>query len=267
MFMDDADSLSELRLPKEKLLAEPESELDDEVIDCPQHILYTASFEELASNIIQYDTIIWFSISLLLVLAWGIGIIMLLYLPIKRYVLQRDISSRKLYVTPREIVYKVSRPSYVPCLGRTTFEKRIPLTMVIDIIIEQGWLQSVYGIHTFRIESVAHRKASHVDELQVQGVDNPELLRTVIVTEAAKIMQDVGGSWKLSALIGEDESMSQMGSLTERPVALRSPSKNWKMTRSPHHRATVSGDLLLHKLDEVSRSVKDKHRKEVFGDA
>lgn len=52
----------------------------------------------------------------------------------------------------------------------------------------------------------------------------------VIVTEAAKIMQDVGGSWKLSALIGEDESMSQMGSLTERPVALRSPSKNWKVS-------------------------------------
>lgn len=42
-----------------------------------------------------------------------------------------------------------------------------------------GWLQSIYGIHTFRVESVAHRKAAPVDELQVQGVSNPGLLRKV----------------------------------------------------------------------------------------
>lgn len=42
-----------------------------------------------------------------------------------------------------------------------------------------GCLQSVYGIHTFRVESIAYGKAAPVDELQVQGVSNHGLLRKV----------------------------------------------------------------------------------------
>ena len=110
MLMGHTDGLSERGSSKEQLLADPEVELDDdddEAADNSQRILYAASFDELAINYIKYDTIIWFSISLLLVLAWGVGVFMLLYLPFRRYVLQKDISSRKLYVTPTEIVYKV----------------------------------------------------------------------------------------------------------------------------------------------------------------
>ncbi|XP_042964015.1 uncharacterized protein LOC122298336 isoform X2 [Carya illinoinensis] len=183
---------------------------------------------------------------------------MLLYLPIKRYVLQKDISSRKLYVTPSEIVYKVSRPSFIPFWGTATIEKHVPLSMVIDIIIEQGCLQSVYGIHTFRVESIAHGKAAPVDELQVQGVSNPGLLRKVIITEASKIIQDVGRSWRA---VAEGESMGRMGSLTEGPAVLRSPLKNWKMISSPRHatierRSIATGEVLLNKLEEVNKSVK-----------
>ncbi|GAV90087.1 hypothetical protein CFOL_v3_33496 [Cephalotus follicularis] len=259
MLMGHTNSFLELKPSQDQLL---ESEIEDggEAADNTEEILYTASFEELASNNIGYDTVIWVSISLLLVLAWGVGIIMLLYLPYKRYVLQKDISSRKLYVTPSEIVYKVSRPSFIPFWGITTIEKHVPLYLVIDIIIEQGCLQSVYGIHTFRVESVAHGSAP-VDELQVQGVANPGLLRKVIVTEASRAIQDVGKNWKITALAGEGESMSRMTSLNEGPAVLRSPSKNWKMTGSPHHpsverRGLVPGELLLHKLDEVNKSVK-----------
>ena len=107
MLMGHTDGLSELRSSKDQLLAEPEELEDDFKLDSSDQILYTASFEELERNNLQYDTIIWVSISLLLVLAWGVGIIMLLYLPMRRYVLQKDILSRKLYVTPSEIVYKV----------------------------------------------------------------------------------------------------------------------------------------------------------------
>lgn len=110
MLMGHTDGLSERKSSKDHLLSDPESELyDDEAADCSEQILYFASFEELARNSVKYDTVIWLSISLMLVLAWGVGIIMLLYLPIRRYVLQKDISSRKLYVTPSEIVYKVCK--------------------------------------------------------------------------------------------------------------------------------------------------------------
>lgn len=108
MLMGHTDGLSESRSSRDQLLPYAESGLgDDDTADCSEPILYSASFEELAKNIIKYDTVIWLSISLLLVLAWGVGIIMLLYLPFKRYILQKDISSRKLYVTPSEIVFKV----------------------------------------------------------------------------------------------------------------------------------------------------------------
>lgn len=50
-----------------------------------------------------------------------------------------------------------------------------------------GWLQSLYGLHTFRVESIAHGKAAPVDELQVQGVSNPGLLRKVLVVCLAHV--------------------------------------------------------------------------------
>ena len=37
---------------------------------------------------------------------------------------------------------KVSRPSYIPFWGTVTIEKHVPLSMVIDIIIEQGTVQA-----------------------------------------------------------------------------------------------------------------------------
>ncbi|XP_057508152.1 uncharacterized protein LOC130791056 [Actinidia eriantha] len=260
MLTGRSDVLPEFGSSKNLLFSDRLSELnEDEETDTSEQILYAASFEELAEKNVQYDTIIWVSISLLLVLAWGVGIIMLLYLPYKRYVLQKDISSRKLYVTPHEIVYKVARPSFMPFWGEILIERHVPLSQVIDVIIEQGFLQSVYGMHTFRVESIAYGKAAPVDELQVQGVYKPGVLRKIIVTEASKSIQDVNRSWKPPVQISEGETMVRMGSSTEDPAVLRSPSRSWKiMSRiaSVEHRGTLPGDLLIHKLEEVNKSVK-----------
>lgn len=253
----------ELGSAENLLLSDPVSELDaDEVADNDLKVLYTASFDEFASKNVNYDTIIWLSISLLLVLAWGFGIIMLLYLPYRRYVLQKDIASRKLYVTSDEIVYKVSRPSYIPLWGEIIIEKHVPLPLIIDVITEQGWLQSLYGLHTFRVESVAHGKAAPIDELQIQGVGNPRLLRKVIVTQASKAIQDTGISWNPNFKISSSGSMFCMESLTLGPAVLRSPTpKITKVMGSPHHALMESKGLvptgaMLNKLEEVNKSVK-----------
>eukprot|EP00262_Sarcandra_glabra_P007616 TRINITY_DN20502_c0_g1_i1.p1 TRINITY_DN20502_c0_g1~~TRINITY_DN20502_c0_g1_i1.p1 ORF type:complete len:283 (+),score=37.14 TRINITY_DN20502_c0_g1_i1:132-980(+) len=243
------------------LLADPVSELDCEEAEVSGKILYRASFEDLSRSHVQCDTVIWVLISLLLILAWGVGIIMLLYLPVRRFVIRKDISSRKLYVTPSEIVYKVAKPAFLPFLGVTEIQRRIPLPLVIDIIIEQGCLQSVYGIHTFRVESIAHGKAAPVDELQVQGVSNPGLLRKVIMTEAAKSIQ-VGRSWKSMLYTGEGESTpAHVRSLTEVPSVSRPQASTWKVTASPRYPLPDAGgiipsDIVLHKLEEVNLSVK-----------
>ncbi|THU66587.1 hypothetical protein C4D60_Mb05t15710 [Musa balbisiana] len=286
MLSGHAIGLHERSESDELLLEDPVSEVGDEE-ELSGKVLFAASFEELAKNHVQYDTIIWVLISLLLVLAWGVGIIMLLYLPVRRYVLQKDISSRRLYVTSDMIVYKASRPSFLPFLGLTKIEKRIPLHLVIDIIIEQGmqyrtvpvfrgWLgclQSNYGIHTFRIGSVAYGKAAPVDELQFQGVSNPGLLRKVIIIESTKSIREVGNR-KSAILSGEGMSTpTGLRSLADIPPPSRwqSPSmrnpentmefKNSQVKASPRRPlfeagGVVPGDLLLHKIEEVKRSVK-----------
>ncbi|RDX99667.1 hypothetical protein CR513_17254 [Mucuna pruriens] len=258
MLIGHADHISESRSLKDQTFADPVSELsNDEEEGCLEQILYSASFEELASSSVKYDTVIWLAISILLVLAWGIGLIMLLYLPIRRYVVQKDLASRKLYVTHTEVVYKVSRPSFIPFWGTVTIERRVPLSLVIDIIIEQGCLQSMYGIHTFRVESIAHGKAAPVDELQVQGVSDPSLLRKMIVTEASKIILDASG--KLAAPSTDVESTARMPAANEGSVVLRSPSKSLKMAGSSYTSSLerrVAGGLLLNKLEEVNKSVK-----------
>ncbi|KAH6778109.1 hypothetical protein C2S52_006383 [Perilla frutescens var. hirtella] len=86
-----------------------------------------------------------------------------------------------------------------------------------------GWLQSLYGLHTFRVESIAHGKAAPVDELQIQGVSNPRLLRKVIVTQASKAIQDTSISWNPNFKISSSGSMFRMESLTLGPAVLRSP--------------------------------------------
>ncbi|KAK7340213.1 hypothetical protein VNO77_20911 [Canavalia gladiata] len=260
MLIGHADHISEPRSSKDQILADPVSEVsDDEDEDSLEQILYSASFEELASNSVKYDTVLWVAISLLLILAWGIGLIMLLYLPIRRYVLQKDLSNRRLYVTHTEVVYEVSRPSFIPFWGTVTIERRVPLSLVIDIIIEQGCLQAIYGIHTFRIESIARGKAAPVDELQVQGVSDPDLLRKMIIAEASKIARDVSKSVKLAGTSTDVANIAPMSSLTEGSAVLRSPSKNWKMGGSPHASSLerrVAVGLLFNKLEEVNKSVK-----------
>lgn len=72
-----------------------------------ESVLYEASFKEMEENFVKYQTVQWVLYSLLLILAWGIGLLMLLYIPIRRFILRKDIRSRSLYLTPNAIVYKV----------------------------------------------------------------------------------------------------------------------------------------------------------------
>lgn len=39
---------------------------------------------------------------------------------------------------------KVSRPSFIPFWGTATIDKHVPLSMVIDIIIEQGTVARLF---------------------------------------------------------------------------------------------------------------------------
>lgn len=241
------------------LLKDPLSLVEDEESSISGKILYRATFDELEDSHVNYDAVLWILISLLLSMAWGIGILMLLYLPIRRYIIRKDIQSRSLYVTSHTIVYKVTRPAFLPCLGFTKVEKHVLLSLVTDVIIEQGCLQAAYGIHTIRVENLAHGKLTPVDEFQIQGVDNPRNFRKVILAEASKFGPEAGSvaydPYRQDILIANPS----LKNVQEGPG---SQSSSWRIPYSPrkvtHDAGSLgSGDMLLiHKLDEVERSVK-----------
>ncbi|AQK53896.1 uncharacterized protein [Zea mays] len=255
MLSGHAVTLSERSASGTRLIEDVACEAgDEEEADAAARVVYRASFQELMPNYLQYDTIIWALISLLLVLAWGIGLLLLLYLPYKRYVLKKDILSRQLFVTESKIVYKVlaTRPSYMPFMGIVKKEIKVPLHLIVDVIIEQGCLQSAYSLYTFRIESIAHGKPASVDELQFHGVHNPDFLRKVITREASRSIREVQ-SWK-------NRLYSEEGPSHVQSSGLHSPSA--KVRASPicaafDSKGKISDNILLHKIEELNRSVKN----------
>ncbi|EOY30193.1 Uncharacterized protein TCM_037483 isoform 2 [Theobroma cacao] len=210
----------ERSLLSESITGEEGTEAEDE------SVLYTSSFQEMEENFVKYQTAQWVLFSLLLILAWGIGLFMLLYIPVRRYILRKDIRSRKLYLTPNSIVYKVTRPVPFPCFGVLKKEKHVLLPSVADVVIEQGYLQSLFGVYSLRIENVGVRRPPS-DDVQIQGIANPSAFR------------------KVSAI--EDTPNFRIHS----PASWLSPPRS-KLDAIPH-----SGDLaLLQKLEEVGSSVK-----------
>lgn len=93
------DEVVEIDTLEKNLLEENEGNVEE--------VLYAASFQEMEKNFIKYQTVQWILYSLLLILAWGIGLLMLLYVPVRRFILRKDIRSRSLYLTSNAIVYKV----------------------------------------------------------------------------------------------------------------------------------------------------------------
>ncbi|KAH7672761.1 hypothetical protein IHE45_09G078100 [Dioscorea alata] len=168
--MASGDEAIEIASLERSLLSGGDGDDDDGMI------MYDASFEEMEDNYVNYHTTRWVIYSLLLVLAWGIGLIMLLYLPIWRFVLRKGFQSRKLYVSSDCIVYKVTKPVIFPCFGIFKREKHVLLPSVVDVVVEQGYLQSFYGIYSIRIVNVGVRRPAS-DGVKILGVANPRAFR------------------------------------------------------------------------------------------
>ncbi|KAK7354570.1 hypothetical protein VNO80_20035 [Phaseolus coccineus] len=214
----------------EKSLLE-ENERDAEAV------LYAASFREMEQSFIKYQTLQWVLYSVLLILAWGIGFLMLLYLPVRRFILRKDIRSRTLYLTPNTIVYKVTRPVPFPCFGVLKKEKHVLLHSVADVVVEQGYLQSLFGVYSLRIENVGVRRPPS-DDVKIQGVANPNAFRKAVMMRLSNMRNEV-----MSRQVSTFEDVPHH--------LMMSPSKSLK------HDSKPSGEqLLMQKLEEVGSSVK-----------
>ncbi|KAH9609994.1 hypothetical protein KSS87_001703 [Heliosperma pusillum] len=242
------EALERALLPPETHLADNNGvNLDEE--ETP--VLYTASFSDMEQDFLKYYTSKWLLYSLLLVLAWGLGFFMLLYLPVRRFVLRSDFRSRKLYLTPNAIVYKVTRPTSFPCFGVLKKEKYVLLPSVADIVIEQGYLQSFFDIYSLRIENVGVRRPPS-DDLQIQGVANPVEFRKAVLTQLANM---------------KAEAFPRQSSLTEdnstRTAYPQTSEACLSYVINIYHPQTFKQDalppserVLLQKLEEVDSSIK-----------
>ncbi|KAF9680363.1 hypothetical protein SADUNF_Sadunf06G0113400 [Salix dunnii] len=227
----------------EKGLLSPNKETT-EVEDDP--VLYTASFQEMEEKYVKYQTAQWVMYSLLLVLAWGIGIFMLLYVPVRRYISRKDIKSRQLYLTPNSIVYKVTRPVPFPCFGVLKKEKHVLLPSVADVIVEQGYLQSLFGVYSLRIENVGVRRPPS-DDVKIQGISNPSAFRKAVLARLSYMRSEI-----VSRQVSTIEDIPSLRIDHSPALAWTSPSKSLKQDSISN-----SGFLmLLQKLDEVGSSVK-----------
>lgn len=237
--MGSRDEVVEIDSLEKGLLSDNGIEREDD-----DDVLYTASFQEKEDNFVQYQTAQWVLYSLLLILAWGIGLFMLLYLPVRRYILRKDIRSRKLFLTPNAIVYKVTRPVPFPCFGVLKKEKHVLLPSVQDIVIEQGYLQSLFGVYSLRIENAGVRRPPS-DDVQIQGVANPSDFRKAVLTRLSNMRNEVF-SREASAIEDVQNPKRSLSSITS-----MSPSK------PSRHDLSHSGDqVVLQKLEEVGSSVK-----------
>ncbi|KAG4946617.1 hypothetical protein JHK87_042624 [Glycine soja] len=228
--MGTREEVVEIERLEESLLEKNERE-DEEAV------LYAASFREMEEGFVKYQTVQWVLYSVLLILAWGIGILMLLYLPVRRFILRKDVRSRTLYLTPNAIVYKVTRPVSFPCFGVLKKEKHVLLHSVADVVIEQGYLQSLFGVYSLRIENVGVRRPPS-DDVKIQGVANPNAFRKAVMMRLSNMRNEI-----LSRQVSTIEDVPHH--------LMMSPSMSLKHDPNP------SGELLLmQKLEEVGSSVK-----------
>ncbi|KAK4785172.1 hypothetical protein SAY86_001861 [Trapa natans] len=243
----DHDEVEESDALEKGLLAHDGSQGCQEGEEDP--VLYTATFQEMEENFVKYQTARWVLYSLLLILAWGIGIFMLLYLPVRRYILRKDIRSRKLYITPYAIVYKATKPVSFPCFGVLKKEKHVLLPSVADILIEQGYFQSLFGVYSLRIENVGVRRSPR-DDVQIQGIANPNAFRKAVLARLSTMKNE---AFSKKVLVVDDVPNLQLGASS---ASWMSPSRSLPYDNLP----SPGEQLLLQKLEEVGTSMKRVQR-------
>ncbi|KAL6846982.1 hypothetical protein ACP4OV_022835 [Aristida adscensionis] len=191
-------------------------------------VLYDASFGEMEDSFVKYQIAHWILLSILLILAWGVGILMLLYLPIRIYVCRKGFRSRKLYLTPHAVVYKVNKPVALPLFGVSKNEKYVILPAISDVVIEQGYLQSFFGLYSIRIESIGVRRLPS-DDVKITGIAHPHDFKKAVLVH---LMNTRNLNFSTKASVSDDQH-SIRGS--------------W---------GPPLGDLIVQKLHEVETSVK-----------
>ncbi|XP_048490175.1 uncharacterized protein LOC104901640 isoform X2 [Beta vulgaris subsp. vulgaris] len=139
---------------------------------------------------------------------------------------------------------QATRPVAFPCFGVLKKEKYVLLPSVADIVIEQGYLESFFGVYSVRIENAGVRRPPS-DDLKIQGITNPSAFRKAVLNHLSKVRTE---AFTRQIYVNEG-APSMTGGHPQ--VAGMSPPKSIK------HDVIAPGELgLLQKLEEVGTSIK-----------
>ncbi|XP_015166955.1 uncharacterized protein [Solanum tuberosum] len=138
----------------------------------------------------------------------------------------------------------VTRPVPFPCFGDLKKEKYVLLPSVADIVVEQGYLQSLCGVYSIRIENVGVRRSPR-DDLQIQGIADALDFRKAVLMQLSNLRSK---AFSRQASVDDTSNLQISHSCT----TSMSPSRSIK-----HDSLSHSGDAaVLQKLEEVGSSVK-----------
>lgn len=153
-------------------------------------VLYRASFEEMEDTYVRYRTWALFFIGLAMIFAYGLGFLILLWIPVLRYIARQDLRSRRLYITSENVVYKNAPPACCPCFGVNRTEKHILLPLITDVVLSQSWFEAWFGIWTVTIENAGQggggggNNHAATPDLKIQGIYQPELFKKLLLRAA-----------------------------------------------------------------------------------
>ncbi|XP_039802350.1 uncharacterized protein LOC120666544 isoform X6 [Panicum virgatum] len=125
----------------------------------------------------------------------------------------------------------VNKPVAFPCFG-VFKEKYVILPSISDVVVEQGYLQSFFGVYSIRIENVGVRKPPS-DDVKITGVAHPHDFRKAVLIHLLNI-RNLNFSRRAPSDGQQSTNWNPIASASEPPL----------------------GDLILEKLDEVEISVK-----------
>jgi len=152
-------------------------------------VLYRAEFSKFESAYVNYWTLCFLVLCFGFTLIYGVGLLMFPYVFVYRYVLRQEFRRRRLYISSEGVVFKSSQPACCPCLGDNVKEKHVLLPLITDVVVEQNWLESYYGLHSITIENAGQgmgsgNNSTSKGDLKMQGMMEPQLFKKILLRAA-----------------------------------------------------------------------------------
>jgi hypothetical protein len=161
---------------------QPYQLLPEEEEEYGNSLLVFGRFRNNTWSYVWYYTSGYILLSILLIPAYGVGLIMLLLAPAMIYVKYQDMINRRLFVTSETLVYKTSVPAIIPCCGNNVSEKHVMLSLITDVIVEQGWYAACFGLYTVKIENAGQGAGPNaLADLRIVGLEDAKNFKKVVL--------------------------------------------------------------------------------------